>query len=119
MPSLDAAYTATMSGFQIAHGGFVQIALAVSAFLFVIGAVGVLVRRNVITVMMCIELMLNAVNLAFVAFSRAHGTIDGQILVFFVFTVAAAEAAVGLAIVIALQRNREDLDVDSFDLLKG
>ncbi|MEO8361047.1 MAG: NADH-quinone oxidoreductase subunit NuoK [Vicinamibacteria bacterium] len=97
----------------------VQVALAVSAFLFTVGAVGVLVRRNVITVMMCIELMLNAVNLAFVAFSRAWGTIDGQILVFFVFTVAAAEAAVGLAIVIALQRNRQDLDVDSFNLLKG
>jgi NADH-quinone oxidoreductase subunit K len=119
MPGLDSIYTATMSGFEAAHGGFVQTALAVSAFLFVIGAVGVFVRRNVITVMMCIELMLNAVNLAFVAFSRAHGTIDGQILVFFVFTVAAAEAAVGLAIVIALQRNREDLDVDSFNLLKG
>ena len=115
---MDAA-TPVMSAFQTAHEGFVQVALATSAFLFVIGAVGVFVRRNVITVMMCIELMLNAVNLAFIAFSRAHGTIDGQILVFFVFTVAAAEAAVGLAIVIALQRNREDLDVDSFDLLKG
>jgi NADH-quinone oxidoreductase subunit K len=119
MPNLDALYTSTLNGFEVAHAGFVQVALAVSAFLFVVGAVGVFVRRNVITVMMCIELMLNAVNLAFVAFSRAHGTIDGQILVFFVFTVAAAEAAVGLAIVIALQRNREDLDVDSFNLLKG
>ena len=119
MPSLDTLYTATLAGFTTAHAGFVQAALSVSAFLFVVGAVGVFIRRNVITVMMCIELMLNAVNLAFVAFSRAHGTIDGQILVFFVFTVAAAEAAVGLAIVIALQRNREDLDVDSFNLLKG
>jgi NADH-quinone oxidoreductase subunit K len=119
MPDLNALYSATMRGFETAHEGFVQVALAVSAFLFVVGAVGVFVRRNVITVMMCIELMLNAVNLAFVAFSRAHGTIDGQILVFFVFTVAAAEAAVGLAIVIALQRNREDLDVDSFNLMKG
>ncbi|MBK5256430.1 MAG: NADH-quinone oxidoreductase subunit NuoK [Vicinamibacteria bacterium] len=119
MPNLDALYTSTLSSFQVAHDGFVQVALAVSAFLFVVGTIGVFVRRNVITVMMCIELMLNAVNLAFVAFSRAHGTIDGQILVFFVFTVAAAEAAVGLAIVIALQRNREDLDVDSFNLLKG
>lgn len=112
-------YTSTMNFFATAHANFVPVALAVSAFLFVIGAVGVFVRRNVITVMMCVELMLNAVNLAFIAFSRAHGTIDGQILVFFVFTVAAAEAAVGLAIVIALQRNREDLDVDSFNLLKG
>ena len=119
MPSLDVLYTQTMSCFESAHAGFVQVALAVSVFLFVLGAVGVFIRRNVITVMMCIELMLNAVNLAFVAFSRAHGTIDGQILVFFVFTVAAAEAAVGLAIVIALQRSREDLDVDSFSLLKG
>ncbi len=116
---MDAVYTQTMAAFQTAHDGFVPVALAVSAFLFVIGAVGVFLRRNVITVMMCVELMLNAVNLAFIAFSRAHGTIDGQILVFFVFTVAAAEAAVGLAIVIALQRNREDLDVDSFNLLKG
>lgn len=112
-------YTQVMTAFETAHAGFVPVALAVSAFLFVIGAVGVFVRRNVITVMMCVELMLNAVNLAFIAFSRAHGNIDGQILVFFVFTVAASEAAVGLAIVIALQRNREDLDVDSFDLMKG
>lgn len=119
MPALDSVYTATLGGFEVAHAGFVQTALAVSAILFVIGTVGVFTRRNVITVMMCIELMLNAVNLAFVAFSRAHGTIDGQILVFFVFTVAAAEAAMGLAIVIALQRNREDLDVDSFNLLRG
>ena len=119
MPNLDTLYNETMNGFATAHAGFVPAALAVSAFLFVVGTVGVFIRRNVITVMMCIELMLNAVNLAFVAFSRAHGTIDGQILVFFVFTVAAAEAAMGLAIVIALQRNREDLDVDSFNLLKG
>jgi NADH-quinone oxidoreductase subunit K len=119
MPDFHAASTDVMGAFQAAHDGFVQTALAVSVFLFVLGALGVFLRRNVITVMMCIELMLNAVNLAFVAFSRAHGTIDGQILVFFVFTVAAAEAAVGLAIVIALQRNKEDLDVDSFNLLKG
>lgn len=112
-------YGSIMAFFQTAQSGFVQVALATSAFLFVVGAIGVFVRRNVITVMMCVELMLNAVNLAFVAFSRAHGTIDGQILVFFVFTVAAAEAAVGLAIVIALQRNREDLDVDSFNIMKG
>ncbi len=119
MPGIDSLYTSAMGGAASLQAGFVPAALTVSAFLFVIGAVGVFIRRNVITVMMCIELMLNAVNLAFIAFSRAHGTIDGQILVFFVFTVAAAEAAVGLAIVIALQRTREDLDVDNFDLLKG
>ena len=79
---------------------------------------GVFLRRNIITVFMCIELMLNAVNLAFVAFSRAQGALDGQILVFFVMTVAAAEAAVGLAIVIALHRNRDTLDVDAFSTLK-
>ena len=71
-----------------------------------------------ITVFMCVELMLNAVNLAFIAFSRALGTLDGQVLVFFVLTVAAAEAAVGLAIVIALQRHKDTLDVDAFNLLK-
>ena len=119
MPALDSVYASALGGFAALHEGFVPAALSVSVFLFVIGSVGVFLRRNVITVMMCIELMLNAVNLAFVAFSRAHGTIDGQILVFFDFTVAASEAAVGLAIVIALQRHREDLDVDSFDLLKG
>src|SRR5262245_32218234 len=119
MPSPDSVYTSVMGAFSTAHDGFVPTALAVSVFLFVFGAIGVFLRRNVITVMMCVELMLNAVNLAFIAFSRAHGTIDGQILVFFVFTVAAAEAAVGLAIVIALQRNKEDLDVDSCNLLKG
>jgi NADH-quinone oxidoreductase subunit K len=97
-------------------------ALVLSATLFAIGLVGVLIRRNVITVFLCIELMLNAVNLAFIAFSRqwgvAHGGIDAQVLVFFVLTVAAAEAAVGLAIVIALHRHRDTLDVDAFNLLK-
>jgi NADH-quinone oxidoreductase subunit K len=93
-------------------------ALLLSAALFGIGACGVFLRRNLIAIFMCIELMLNAVNLAFVAFSRAHGTLDGQVLVFFVMTVAAAEAAVGLAIVIALQRHRDSVDADSFDLLR-
>jgi NADH-quinone oxidoreductase subunit K len=93
-------------------------ALVLSAILFVIGAFGVFLRRNVITVFMCVELMLNAVNLSFVAFSRSLGTLDGQILVFFVMTVAAAEAAVGLAIIMALQRHKETLDVDSFNLMK-
>ena len=76
-------------------------------------------RRNVITVLMCVELMLNGVNLAFVAFSRAHGTLDGQVLVFFVMVVAAAEAAVGLAIVLALHRHKDTLDLDAFNLMKG
>jgi NADH-quinone oxidoreductase subunit K len=93
-------------------------ALLLSLALFSIGALGVFLRRNVITVFMCVELMLNAVNLAFIAFSRAWGTLDGQVLVFFVMTVAAAEAAVGLAIVIALHRHRDTLDVDAFDLMK-
>jgi NADH-quinone oxidoreductase subunit K len=96
----------------------VQHALLLSLGLFAIGALGVFLRRNIITVFMCIELMLNAVNLAFVAFSRQLGTLDGQILVFFVMTVAAAEAAVGLAIIIALHRGKDTLDVDAFNILK-
>ena len=96
----------------------VRHALVLSALLFAIGAAGVFMRRNLITVFMCIELMLNAVNLAFVAFSRALGAFDGQVLVFFVMTVAAAEAAVGLAIVVALRRHKDTLDVDAFSLLK-
>jgi NADH-quinone oxidoreductase subunit K len=99
-------------------GAVVQHALLLSLALFAVGVVGVFLRRNVITVLMCIELMLNAANLAFVAFSRHWGTLDGQVLVFFVLTVAAAEAAVGLAIVIALTRHKDTLDVDAFDLMK-
>jgi len=97
----------------------VQHAVLLSLALFVIGALGVFLRRNVITVFMSIELMLNAANLAFVAFSRAWAAFDGQVLVFFVMTVAAAEAAVGLAIVIALHRNKDTLDVDAFSSMKG
>jgi len=96
----------------------IQHALLLSAALFALGVLGVFLRRNVITLFMCIELMLNAVNLAFIAFSRAWGTLDGQVLVFFVMTVAAAEAAVGLAIVIAIHRHRDTMDVDAFNLLK-
>jgi len=92
--------------------------LLLSAVLFGIGALGVFLRRNVITVFMCVELMLNAVNLSFVAFSRSLGTLDAQILVFVVMTVAAAEAAVGLAIILALQRHKDTLDVDAFNVLK-
>ena len=96
----------------------VQPALVLSLLLFVIGAVGVFLRRNIITVFMCIELMLNAVNLSFVAFSRSLGTLDAQVVVFFVLTVAAAEAAVGLAIIIALHRHKDTLDVDAFHMMK-
>ncbi len=93
------------------------IAVLVSAILFTIGVIGVLLRRNVIVVFMCLELMLNAANLTLVAFSRVHG-IEGQILVFFVMAVAAAEAAVGLAIIIAIFRHYEVVDLDRFRLLR-
>jgi NADH-quinone oxidoreductase subunit K len=90
----------------------------VSAFLFIIGVVGVATRRNALIIFMAIELMLNAVNLSFVAFSRFLHSLDGQVFVFFVMTVAAAEVAVGLAIIIALFRNFETVNVDEVNLLK-
>jgi NADH-quinone oxidoreductase subunit K len=92
--------------------------LIVSAILFAIGTSGVFLRRNLITILLSVEIMLNAVNLSFVAFGRSLGTVDGQIIVFFVMTVAAAEAAVGLAIVIALFRHRESLNPEAFTSLK-
>lgn len=92
--------------------------LVLSALLFSIGVVGVLVRRNAMIIFMCIELMLNAINISLVAFSSFLGTDNGQIFVFFVLTVAAAEAAVGLAIVISLFRNKESLDIDKINILK-
>ena len=92
--------------------------LAVSAILFAIGTAGVLIRRNAIIIFMCVELMLNAVNLTLIAFSQFFGDQTGQILVFFVMTVAAAEAAVGLAIVIALFRNKQTVDVAKVNILK-
>ena len=92
--------------------------LIVSAALFAIGAAGVFLRRNLITILLSVEIMLNAVNLTFVAFGRQFGSVDGQIIVFFVMTVAAAEAAVGLAIVIGLYRHRESLNPDAFASLK-
>ena len=91
--------------------------LALSAFLFAIGTFGVLVRRNAIIMFLCIELQLNAVNVAFVAFSNLWG-IDGQVFVFFVMTVAAAEAAVGLAIIISIFRHYQTVNVDNFNVLK-
>lgn len=92
--------------------------LIVSAVLFAIGTTGVFMRRNLITILLSIEIMLNAVNLTFVAFGRYLGNVDGQIIVFFVMTVAAAEAAVGLAIVIGLYRHRESLNPEAFTSLK-
>ena len=96
----------------------VQHALLLSLALFTIGVVGVFLRRNLITIFMCVELMLNAVNLSFIAFSRSLGTLDAQVLVFFVLTVAAAEAAVGLAIILSVHRFKDTLDADAFGLLK-
>ena len=92
--------------------------LLVSAILFTLGVVGVLLRRNAIVIFMCVELMLNAVNLTFVALSRQLG-LDGQVFVFFVMTVAAAEAAVGLAIIIALYRHRDTINLDTINILRG
>ena len=92
--------------------------LVVSAVLFAIGTAGVFLRRNLITILLSIEIMLNAVNLTFVAFGRYRGDVDGQIITFVVMTVAAAEAAVGLALIIALFRHRESLNPDAFTSLK-
>ena len=92
--------------------------LILSGVLFTIGTAGVLLRRNLITILLSIEVMLNAVNLTFIAVDRYLGSVDGQIIVFFVITVAAAEAAVGLAIVIALFRHKETLNPDNFTSLK-
>ena len=89
-----------------------------AVILFVIGAVGVLVRRNMIVIFMCVELMLNACNLAFVAFARMHGNLDGQVVAFFVMVVAAAEVVVGLAILMAVYRARKSASVDDANLLK-
>jgi NADH-quinone oxidoreductase subunit K len=92
--------------------------LVLSALLFSIGAVGVLTRRNAIVVFMCVELMLNATNLALVTFSRVHGHLDGQIAAFFVMVVAAAEVVVGLAIIVSIFRTRRSASVDDASLLK-
>ena len=89
-----------------------------SALLFSLGAFGVLVRRNAIVVFMCVELMLNASNLAFVSFARIHGTLDGQVIAFFVMVVAAAEVVVGLAIIMTIFRTRRSASVDEANLLK-
>jgi NADH-quinone oxidoreductase subunit K len=93
--------------------------LVLAAMLFTIGAVGVLVRRNTLVMFMCIELMLNAANLTFVAYAKALNDISGQVIVFFTLVVAAAEVAVGLAIIVAIFRRRQDVTADDVDLLKG
>ncbi|MEK9663668.1 MAG: NADH-quinone oxidoreductase subunit NuoK [Candidatus Nanopelagicales bacterium] len=92
--------------------------ILLSAVLFTIGTIGVLVRRNAIVVFMSIELMLNSANLAFVAFARMHGNLDGQVIAFFVMVVAAAEVVVGLAIIVALYRSRRSASIDEPNLLK-
>lgn len=92
--------------------------LVLSGLLFTIGVIGVLLRRNAIVVFMCIELMLNATNLAFVTFSRAHGNLDGQIIAFFVMVVAAAEVVVGLSIIVTIFRTRRSASIDDANLLK-
>jgi NADH-quinone oxidoreductase subunit K len=92
--------------------------LVVAVLLFTMGAAGVLIRRNAIVVFMCVELMLNASNLAFVTFARMNGNLDGQVMAFFVMVVAAAEVVVGLAIIVAIFRTRRSASVDDANLLK-
>ncbi len=93
--------------------------LTLAALLFTIGAVGLLVRRNTLVMFMCVELMLNAVNLTFVSFAKALDDIGGQVIVFFTLVVAAAEVAVGLAIIVAIFRRRQGVTADDIDMLKG
>ena len=92
--------------------------IVLSAILFSIGALGVLVRRNAIVVFMCVEMMLNAANLAFVTFARANGNLDGQVIAFFVMVVAAAEVVVGLSIIVSIFRTRRTASIDEANLLK-
>ena len=99
---------------MISPGSYILLA----AILFGIGAIGVLIRRNALVVFMCVELMLNAVNLAFISFARLHGGLDGQVIAFFVMVVAAAEVVVGLAILTAIFRTRRSASVDDPNLLK-
>jgi NADH-quinone oxidoreductase subunit K len=93
--------------------------IILSAILFSLGALGVLIRRNALVIFMSIELMLNAANLAFVAFSRVYESFNGQIFVFFVMAVAAAEVAVGLALIVTIYRSRQSIDIDGMNSLKG
>jgi len=96
-----------------------NISLLLSAILFAIGVVGVLVRHNAIMMFMCIELMLNAANILFIAFAQAYGQNNGQVFVFFTITVAATEVAIGLALIVAIYRSRHTLNVDKLSQLKG
>ena len=93
--------------------------VALSSILFVIGALGVLLRRNTIIIFMSVEMMLNSANLAFVAFARHLGDLDGQVLVFFVITVAAAEVAIGLALIVTIFRSKKSINIDDINLMKG
>jgi len=93
--------------------------IALSAILFAIGALGVLIRRNALIIFMSVELMLNAANLAFVAFANTYQQMNGQIIVFFVIAVAAAEVAVGLALIVAIFKTKQSIDVDTMSSLKG
>ncbi|MDD2696392.1 MAG: NADH-quinone oxidoreductase subunit NuoK [Anaerolineales bacterium] len=93
--------------------------LGLSAILFTLGALGVLIKRNAIVIFMSIELMLNAANLAFVAFARAYGALSGQIFVFFVMAVAAAEVAVGLALIVTIFHTKQNIDIDQMNMMKG
>jgi NADH-quinone oxidoreductase subunit K len=93
--------------------------IGLSAILFIIGALGVLVRRNALIIFMSVELMLNAANLAFVAFASANELLSGQVFVFFIMTVAAAEVAVGLALIVSIFRSKQSINVDEINLLKG
>lgn len=97
----------------------VQYYLVLSIILFTIGTLGVLIRRNAIVIFMSVELMLNAANIVFIAFARYYENVGGQIFVFFVMTVAAAEVAVGLALIVAIFRLRSSIDVDQINMLKG
>lgn len=106
----------------MSNEGFVQLfplMIGLSGILFALGVIGVLVRRNAIIIFMSVELMLNAANLAFVAFARSLNQLDGQIFVFFVMTVAAAEVAVGLALIVAIFRTKQSINVDDLHQLKG
>ena len=97
----------------------IQYYLGLSIILFTLGALGVLIRRNAIIIFMSVELMLNAANLAFVAFARMHESLSGQIFVFFVMAVAAAEVAIGLAIIVAIFRSKQSVDIDQMNSLRG
>ena len=97
----------------------INLYIILSAILFILGAVGVLIRRNALVIFMSIELMLNAANLAFVAFARLYQNLNGQIFVFFIMTVAAAEVAVGLALIVAIFKSKQSIDVDLLNSLKG